>query len=57
MSPPTLELKLLPDSLKCVFLGPDELLLVIIAFNEDQDQEDKLITLLRENKEAIGWAL
>jgi len=23
----------------------------------DQDQEDKLISLLRENKEALGWTL
>jgi len=23
----------------------------------DQDQEDKLVSLLRENKEALGWTL
>jgi len=31
--------------------------LVIVAANLDRDQEDKLIALLRENKEAIGWTL
>ena len=55
--PITLKLKPLPDSLTYAFLGPDESLPVIIAFDLDRDQEDKLITLLRENKEALGWTL
>jgi len=50
-----LELKLLPNSLQYSFLWPDESLLVIIAFDLDQDQKDKLNTLLIGNKEAIGW--
>ena len=33
------------------FLGPDEALHVIIASNLDKDKEEKLINLLRENKE------
>ena len=50
-------MKPLLDSLKYAFLGPDESLCVIITSDLDRDQEDKLITLLRENKEAIGWTL
>jgi len=50
-------LKPLPDSLTYTFLGPDESLPVIIASDLDQDQEDQLIALIRENKEAIGWTL
>jgi len=55
VSPPSLELKPLPDSLKYAFLGPDESLPVIIASDLDRDQEDKQITLLRESKEALRW--
>jgi len=47
-SPPGLELKPLTDSLKCAFLGPDESFSVIITFDLDRDQEDKLISLFRE---------
>jgi len=54
ISPPTIELKLHPNSLKYSFLGLGESLPVIIASNLDPDQEHKLITLLRENKEAIS---
>ena len=45
-----LELKAPPDSLKYAFLGSDESLSIIIASDLDWDQEDKLISLLRENK-------
>ena len=55
--PIVLELKPLPDSLKYVFLGPNESLPIIIASNLDRDQEDKLISLLRENKESLRWTL
>jgi len=54
VSLPPLELKPLPDSLKYAFPEPDESLSVIVAFDLDWDQEDKLIALLKENKEAIG---
>jgi len=57
VSPIALKLKPLPDSVKYVFLGPDESLPVIIAFDLDRDEEDKLIFLLRENKEVLGWTL
>ena len=55
--PPALELKPFPDSLKYAFLGPNKSLPVIIASDLDGDQETKLIALLRENKEALGWTL
>ena len=57
VSPPALELKPLPDFLKYAFLGPDESLPIIITSDLDRGQENKLITLLRENKEALGWNL
>ena len=50
-------MKPLPDSLKYAFLGPNESLPVTIASDLDRGQEDKLITLLREDKEAVGWTL
>ena len=57
-SPPiSLELKHLPDSLKYSFWGTHDSLLAIIASDLGQDQEEKLINLLRENKEVIGLDL
>ncbi|RDX76342.1 hypothetical protein CR513_43670, partial [Mucuna pruriens] len=41
-SPPSMELKLLP---------------IIIANNLHQEQEDKLLRVLRQHKKAIGWKL
>jgi hypothetical protein len=49
------ELKPLPDSLKYKFLGPVESLPVIIASNLKDAQEEELLGVLREHKEAIGW--
>ena len=57
ISPPAFELKPPPDSLKYTFLGLNEYLPIIITSDLDRDQETKLITLLRENKEALGWTL
>jgi len=56
-SDPPLELKPLPDSLKYVFLGPNDTLPVIIASNLNDDQESKLLKVLRKNKEVIGLTL
>jgi len=55
--PPKKELKPLPDNLKYKFLGPAETLLVIIALNLHPAQEEKLLDVLREHKEAIGWTI
>jgi hypothetical protein len=55
--PPKKELKPLPDSLKYKFLGPAESLPVIIASDFVDAQEEKLLDVLREHKEAIGWTI
>src|SRR4029450_10239859 len=57
ISPPQLELKPLPATLKYVFLGSNETLPVIIASNLTNDQEMKLLVVLKEHKEAIGWSV
>jgi len=57
VSPPKLELKPLPDSLKYVFLGPKETLPVIISSLLSCDQEEELIRVLSDHKGAIGWSV
>ena len=54
---PKLKLKTLPEHLKYAYLGPSETLSVIIASDLDQTQEKKILAVLRENKEAIGWTI
>ena len=54
---PELELKPLPDTLKYAFLGPNESLPVIVASDLTTSQEDELVSILREHKEAIGWSI
>ena len=56
-APPQLELKLLPENLKYSFFRPNGTLPVIIASTLTSDQEDKLVNMLKEHKEAIGWAI
>ena len=56
-APPNLELKPLPDKLKYSFLGSNDTLPVIIASTLTSDQEQKLMNVLREHKEAIGWTI
>jgi len=57
VSDPILELKPLPDSFKYVFSGLNETFTVIITSDLNEDQEDKLLKVLIENKEVIGWTL
>jgi hypothetical protein len=45
------------DSLKYKFLGPAESLPVIIAPDLKDAQEEELLEVLREHKEAIGWII
>jgi len=45
------------DSLKYVILGPNETCPVIITSDLNEDQESKLLKVLRKNKEAIGSTL
>jgi hypothetical protein len=54
---PKKELKPLPDSLKYKFLGPAESLPMIIASDLIDAQEEELLGVLREHKEAIGWTI
>lgn len=54
---PKLDLRPLSDTLKYAFLGPNETLPVIIASNLDESQENKLLEVLDEHKEAIGWSI
>jgi hypothetical protein len=54
---PKKELKQLPDSLKYKFLGPAKSLPVIIASDLKDAQEEELLVVLREHKEAIGWTI
>ncbi|GFZ16752.1 hypothetical protein Acr_26g0000220 [Actinidia rufa] len=56
-SPPQLELKPLPATLKYSYLGPNETLPVIIASDLTAQQEGQLIDVLCEHKNAIGWYL
>jgi len=57
ISSPKLELKPLSENLKYAYLGDNETLPVIISSALTLDQEEKLIKVLREHSEAIGWTL
>jgi hypothetical protein len=54
---PKKELKPLLDNLKYKFLGLAESLPVIIASDLIDAQEEELLEVLREHKEAIGWTI
>ncbi|CAM8890495.1 unnamed protein product [Rhodiola kirilowii] len=54
---PTVELKPLPSHLKYVFLGEDSTLPVIIKSGLEPDQERRLMGVLTEHRQAIGWTL
>ena len=47
------DLKPLLDFLKYAFLGLNKILPMIIVSDLDQDQEGRLLDLLRKNKEAL----
>ena len=49
----TPEIKLLPSTLKYAFLDHHCANLVIISWQLDQDQEERLLAILRARKEAI----
>ena len=52
-----LELKVLPPHLKYVFLDKDGGKPVIISNTLSKSEEDRLISVLKDNQKAIGWAL
>ncbi|GAV59344.1 hypothetical protein CFOL_v3_02875 [Cephalotus follicularis] len=55
--PLKLELKELPSTLKYSFLGENQTLLVILSSDLIPRQQEKVIHLLEENKETIGWTM
>ncbi|XP_052490796.1 uncharacterized protein LOC128043039 [Gossypium raimondii] len=57
LQPPTLELKALPDHLKYVFLGEKDTLPVIVSNKLTKDEEESLVRVLIDYKEAIGWII
>jgi len=54
---PKLELNPLPDTLKYAFLGDFKTFSVIISSYLDNDQEEKLLDVFSEHKEALGWTI
>ena len=54
---PKVELKQLPDNLKYAFLGDGDTLPVIISSKLTALEEEKLIRVLKDHKEAIGWTV
>ena len=55
--PPVLELKELPEHLRYAFLGKDHTLPIIISNKLTEDQEDKLLTIVRKRIKSIGWQI
>ena len=51
------ELKQLPEHLKYVFLREDKTLSVIISNKLNDEQEEKLIEVMKVHKDAIGWTI
>ncbi|RDX94154.1 hypothetical protein CR513_23499, partial [Mucuna pruriens] len=56
-TPPPMELKPLPNHLKYAYMDNEHQLLVIIANHLCQEQEDKLLNVLRQHKKEFGWKL
>ncbi|GAV77971.1 hypothetical protein CFOL_v3_21439 [Cephalotus follicularis] len=56
-SPHVLNQKTLLDFLKYAYLGLNETLLVIISSSLSTDQEDKVLAVLKDHKEVIGWSV
>jgi len=54
---PSSELKVLPSHLKYQYLGDNEAFPAIIASHLTEQQEEDLLVMLRENREAIGWTM
>uniref|UniRef100_A0A2N9I851 Integrase catalytic domain-containing protein n=1 Tax=Fagus sylvatica TaxID=28930 RepID=A0A2N9I851_FAGSY len=54
---PQLELKPLPNSFKYAYLGPGETFPVVISAALNEEQEGKLLCVLRDHKLALGWTI
>ena len=55
--PPIVKEKQLPNHLRYVYLGEESTLPVIISSSISNMEEEKLLKILKEHKEAIGWSL
>ena len=55
--PPIVEEKQLPSHLRYAYLGEESTLPVIISSSLSNIEEEKLLKILTEHKEAIGWSL
>ena len=55
--PPKVEQKPLPCHLRYAYLGEACTLLVIISASLTESEEHKLLRVLRDHKDAIGWSL
>ena len=52
-----MEQKLLPSHLRYAYLGNASTLPVIISASLTAIEEDKLLRVLRNHKDALGWSL
>ena len=55
--PPKIEQKPLPSHLRYAYLGNASTLPVIISTSMTATEEDKLLRVLRDHKNALGWSL
>ena len=55
--PPKMEQKPLPSHLKYAYLGEESTLPVIISSSLIAMEEEKLLRVLRDHKQALGWSL
>ncbi|MCI49570.1 hypothetical protein A2U01_0070814, partial [Trifolium medium] len=55
--PKPLELKELPPHLKYVFLGEEKTQPAIISNTLPKEAEEKLLSILKKNKVALGWSI
>ena len=55
--PLVLDLKPLPYNLKCSFLNPTSFIQVMIFVGLHEIEEEKLLWVLKDNKEAFGWKI
>ncbi|CAN6447656.1 unnamed protein product [Victoria cruziana] len=54
-SPPAMELKPLPHTLKYAYLGSNDSMLIIISSVLSFEEEGRLLAVLKEHMKAIGW--
>ena len=52
-----MKLKPLPSNLKYVFLNPPFILPIVISTSLHKNEEEKLLMILRDNKEAFGCTI